>query len=107
MTPAEAIAMLDGQLSRHGQDVVFHLVMNGLPDAGRTVRAFVRGFKPHELVGSITQKDRMVTLSPTDFPVEPPEGSRILISGKACRVEAPAGVRLANELVRVNLVARG
>lgn len=107
MTPAQAIASLDSQLRAHGETIRYHVITSGAPDVGRDVPAFVRGFKPTELVEGITQKSRKVTLSPTNFPDGAPEKNRLVIGGKAYRIEASEAVRLANTVVRINVVAEG
>jgi len=106
MTPADAIAMLDRQLADHGENVTYHVVTAGAADAGALVRAFVRGLKPEELVGTISQKDRKVTLSPSSG-VAPVEGNRFDIAGKDCTIIAVEPVRLNSAVVRYNVVVKG
>ncbi len=98
MTPSQAIAMLDRQLARHGEDVSLN---------GGTKRAFVRGYKPDELVGDVRQTDRLVVLSPTDLGAQPVRGGKVVIAGKTHNIEAAGLTLLANTLVRIDLRVRG
>ncbi len=102
MSPAQAIAALDRQLARHGESVV---VITGTAEAG--VRAFVRGFKPDELTGDIHQGDRSVILSPTGLSFVPARNGAVKIAGKRFNVESVETVRMADVIVRHNLVVRG
>lgn len=61
MTPADAIAALDRQIAAHGQPIAFR---RGA-EAPISVLGFVRGYKPEQLVGMLTQQDRQVVVSPT------------------------------------------
>ena len=107
MTPAAAIAALDRQLAAHGQTVEHHAAATVTPGAGTSLRAFVRGARPDEMVGDLKQSDRKVTLSPSAS-VSPLVGHRLVIGGKTYRVEQPPEeVRMDDTVVRINLVARG
>lgn len=106
MTPAKAIAMLDRQIARHGEAVVYHVMTGGAAGAGTDLRAFVRKYDPTEVVGTITERDRKVTVSPSSGLV-PSEGNRFVISGKAYRIEDAEPVRLDGVVVRFNVRARG
>jgi len=107
MTPTAAIKALDRQLVQHGDDVVYHVMTAGAPDAGTTVRAFVRGLKPDDLLSGLKQGDRKVTLSPTSG-VTPAEGHRLVIGGKTYRIDQPPEIiRMNSTVVRYNLIARG
>ena len=109
MTPADAIGMLDRELARHGQNIGFHVMTSGEPDAGVMLRAFVRGFKADELVGGVDQQDKKIVLSPSDTLVIPKQGDRVMIGGtQAYNVEAPANViRMQDVIVRIELQVRG
>ena len=104
MTPADAIGMLDRQLARHGEDI---LVMRG--DGEKGMRAIVRGYKPNELVGLLRQGDRSVVVSPSDFGAfgAPEAHDKVSIGEAIVTVIASDVVRLANVVVRANLVVRG
>lgn len=113
MTPWRAIAMLDRQIRAHGQPVTLRrMVTNGDP-VDLQVGAFVRGYKPEELVGGIAQGDTMVTLSPTSLAgsaleASPPRrNDKVLVDGRLRNVEMADPVRLAGTLVRLNLQVRG
>lgn len=100
MTPARAIYMLDRQLAKHGQDVAFR--------RGATVttaRGFVRGYKPEQLVGLITQADRQVVMSPTSGFV-PAAQDEFITMGQLGRVTAVEPIAVAGVVVRWNLTVR-
>lgn len=108
MTPAQAIAMLDRQLASHGQDVTLQLVNDGAVSSSETQRGFVRGFRPDELVGGITQNDSKIVLSPTGLGSVPKKNSRVVVSGGTPRnVQAVHEIRVADTLVRIELQVRG
>lgn len=126
MTAAEqAIADLDAALAADGEDI--RLVRLTLAAGGVqipfevTCRAFVRGYRPEELVGSIDQQDSFVILSPGEIARKqwtsgrpstedrriPMKGNRAFIAGRPCNVEAATGVYLAGLLVRIELQVKG
>lgn len=108
MTPASAIASLDRQLSEHGQDVILR---TGNTTVGQvTVRAFVRGYKPEELVGLIKQGDKRVTISSTGLGAfgELRDSQIVVVDGRPRAIQGePEFIRLAGVLVRVNMTVRG
>lgn len=108
-TPAEAIKELDAALAAAGQDVFLHAVAAGVPvEPGLKVRAFVRGFKPEQLVSDIRQTDRKVILSPTGLGEVPIKGSKVNVGGKVFNVEGhPEQIQMADVLVRVEMQVRG
>jgi hypothetical protein len=113
MTPAQAIAMLDRQIAKHGQPVVLRRVVANAAATEATVSAFVRGYKPDELVAGIVQGDTLVTLSPTSVagtpfsPAVPRRGDKVLIDGRLRSVELADPVSIAGVMVRLNLQVRG
>jgi len=106
-TAAQAIAKLDLALAKAGEDVSVHSVTAGVPDAGVTVRAAVRGFEPDELTGDIRQNDRKVILSPTGLTVEPIKGRKIKIAGKTYNIEHAEPFRMGATVVRYECQVRG
>ena len=108
MTPAHAIAKLARQLARHGQNVDLRKMAGGvIKSETKGVRAFVRGFKPDELVGAIQQGDRNIVLLP-DAPALPlGKGDKIVIAGTVTNIESAEIVRMADMPVRVNVRVRG
>lgn len=108
MTPAEAIRSLDRQLAEHGQDIVLR---KGNTTVGeKTVRAFVRGFKPSELIGGIKQGDKKVIISATALSGfgAVSEIAAAFFDGLPRSVQGePEILRIANTIVRVNLTVRG
>lgn len=112
MTPAGAIAALDRQLARHGQDVTLRRVVPNAPALEVTVRAFVRGYTPDEFAGNIQQGDSEVILSPSGmsapFVGEPLRvNDRLVIAGRARNVQSASAVWLGGAIVRINVQVRG
>lgn len=104
MTPDQAIAMLDRQLSAHGQAVVFK---RGAVE--QTAVGFVRGFKAEQLVGLITQQDREVIVSPSSLgSYQPRENDDFVITAgvKLGKVMAAEPVHIGATLVRWNIRVR-
>ena len=103
MTPTEAIAMLDRQIDAHGQRVSFKR-----NTAGLTARGFVREYKPEQLVGLITQADRMVIISPSvlgTFGV-PKALDEVAIAGAVGKVQSVGTTHINDVLVRLELRVR-
>ena len=69
MIPANAIAMLDRQLSRHGKTVTVMRGAPAAPTASVTAKGFVRGDRASDIAGQsgVTQRTSTIILSPTDF----------------------------------------
>lgn len=125
MTPADIVADLDRSLETDGQDILLQRLD---PSVGGTqipysvtCRAFVRGYRANELVGTITQQDSKVILSPTQI-IEggwtsgrpqhedrrvPMNGNRAVIQGKPRRVEEAEGIYVDGELVRIEMRVLG
>lgn len=107
MTPAEAIAMLDRQLAKHGQDV--KLRKTNTTDGQVTARAFVRGYGAKELVGLIKLGDKQVTVSPSSLGVfgEPQANQFVFVDGRSRAIQGdPELIRVDGVLVRVNMTVR-
>lgn len=116
---AEELADLDEFLADDGE-TLFLWRGNG---ARVTCRAFVRGYQPQEIVGSITQQDLKVILSPTQInaagwpnlapttpagdPRIPLKGDRMLTSRGPLTVQAAVGIYAMDTLVRIEAQARG
>lgn len=108
MTPAHAIAKLERQLTRHGQNVDLRKMAGGVIESeAKGVRAFVCGFKPDELVGPIIQGDRNIVLLPDAPALALKKGDKIVIIGSVTNIESAEIVRMANMPVRVNVRVRG
>lgn len=108
MTPAEAIAMLDAQLAENGEDIALRHLVGGATVSTETVRAFVRGYKPQDVVGDIQQGDGYIIISPTGLASVPKQGDKAVIGGSKVRnVQSAEEVRLNGQLVRVNIQVRG
>lgn len=130
MSAEQEIADLDYHLELDGQDIVLRRVKGTTlatqENVDVTCRGFVRGFSPNELVGSITQQDRRVILSPTqiddaDWPADEADstsmidpriprknrGDKCIIGGKPHSIESAEGILIDDTLVRINMVVRG
>jgi hypothetical protein len=106
VTPAAAIAMLDRQLARSGQTVEITKPAGGDPVQAR---AFVRVAKKDEIAGLVQQVWWKVILSPTGRGAALPlkKGDWIRIEDKKRAVEIYQPVRMADTLVRVELLVAG
>lgn len=108
--PSDAIAKLDSALLKTGQDVTLAQLA---PAATKAVRAFVRGYRPEELTGTIRQGDSEVVVSPTGllgsvFATDPAETiEKVEIDGRRRNVEGVEPVFVAGVMVRINLLVRG
>lgn len=104
MTPAQAIAMLDRQLSEHGQAIAFK---RGAVEQAAV--GFVRGYKAEQLVGLITQQDREVIVSPSSLATFRPRENDdfvITVGVKFGKVMAAEPIHIGTTLVRWNLRVR-
>jgi hypothetical protein len=100
--------MLDRQLADHGEDIGVRHMSGGAITSTETVRAFVRGYKPEEVVGAIAQGDGKITISPTGLLSPPKFNDKTVIGGSKVRnVQAVEEIRLAGLVVRYNLQVRG
>jgi hypothetical protein len=113
MTPEHAIAALDRQLKAHGQTVMLRRYTGTGNPRPKTdladVPAFVRAVKADDLVGDIKQTSSKVILSPTDIMTLWPlkTGDKVVFDGVEREVEAVKPIKLANTLVRCELVVAG
>jgi hypothetical protein len=103
-TPAEAIAELDAALVKTGQTVTMRRGVAPVIVTA-TVKAFVRGYKPEELVGTITQRSRKVILSATFR--TPLEQQQVSIDGQPFTIKAVDPIKMADVLVRIELQVEG
>jgi formylmethanofuran dehydrogenase subunit D len=106
MTPAAAIAMLDRQLSAHGQTVT---VKNRDASVSASVRAHVRVAKEDEIAGLRQQVWWKVILSPTGLSALLPikKGFSVTIEDTERAVELAAPIRMDDVLVRIDLMVAG
>ncbi|MGC2853952.1 hypothetical protein ACM64Y_00620 [Novispirillum sp. DQ9] len=84
MTPARVAALIAAK----GEGCT--LKRTGQPDL--SVRAFVRGYKPEELVGGLIQGDREARISDAEiaaaaWPGPPRKGDLLVIGGKTAAVQ--------------------
>lgn len=108
MNPEQAISALDAQIAAHGQTVTLRTKHDA---SGQSLgcKAFVRGFKPAELVGGLQQGDTLVVLSPNDV-VGWADGIKttnfIEIAGAVRSVKSVETVRMNDAVVRINVQVR-
>lgn len=107
MTPSQAIGMLDRQIAKHGENVGWAVTTAGLAGTPTTVRAFVRDFRPDQLVGAVIQGDTRVILSPTGLAGTIKKNDKIIIASRTRNVQFIEEKRLNNTLVRIELLVRG
>ncbi|MBB3591723.1 hypothetical protein FHX08_002067 [Rhizobium sp. BK529] len=124
MTPDHAIAQLDDQLLKHGEDILLSRRVSGGPDAEVTCRALVRGIRAEQIVGTITQLDLNVIISPTQIltagwpsgdppapgavdPRLPRVADFLVIKGRERQVKMSDPIYLHGQWVRCNLVVAG
>lgn len=109
MTPAEAINALDRALVEAGETVTFRSQAAGVQDV--TVNAFVRSAESSDLVGAVQQTLRNIVISPTGFETwpdgHPVEDDWCVISGQECSILPAKPKRMADTLVRIDLVVKG
>lgn len=108
MKPADAIAMLDEQIAAHGQSILLKERHDGSSQT-LSARAFVRGFKAAELVGSLMQGDSMVVLSPAAVSawIGGIKTSHFIeIAGVTRSVKSVETVRMNDAVVRINVQVR-
>lgn len=102
MTPTEAIAMLDRQLAKTGQDIAFRRGVVEQEAWGK-----VDSYAPEQLVGIITQADQRVVVSPSSLGTyEPKENDEFTTGGRLGVVTAAQPRRMQNTIVRWNISVR-
>lgn len=107
-TAAHAIAELDDALAKAGETIGWQITTAGVGAAATTHRAFVRGYKPDQLVGGVLQGDTQIILSPTGLTGLPKKNDKIVIAGGTPKnIVAVEFKRMADVLVRIELQARG
>lgn len=99
MTPSAAIAALDRQITAHGQSIAFKR-----GTVGQNARGFVRGLKPEQLVGLLTQASRMVTVSPSTLGSYVPRANdEFATMGSVGKVIAAEPIYIGTTIVRWNI----
>ena len=104
MTPTEAISMLDRQLAEHGQAIAFRRGTTAQSSVG-----FVRGYRPEQLVGLITQQDREVVVSPSSLGTFQPredDDFAIIAGGRLGKVMSAEPIHIGSTLMRRNIRVR-
>lgn len=129
MTPAAAIAALDRQLARHGEDIVISRVVKrgGINVTVLvTCRAFVRAVSADEIAGKITVDDLKVIISPTQIIAAgwpgmdenivagnavdqriPKSSDKVTVQGRPREIRAPKPKLLDGVWVRCDMVVAG
>ena len=112
MTPVAMIAILDRNIARHGQAVTLRRMSAGVT-VELNCRAFVRDYRPDELIGGVVQGDTSVVISPsqlagTAFENSPPvQNDKVVIGGRVRNIQLADPVVLDDQRVRINLQVRG
>lgn len=120
MMPGNAIAALDAALAAHGEDIVLRRTTSGVNN-DITVRAFVRGVSPEQLMAGVKQTNSNVIISPTEIINNgwpgtasdvsdvriPTTNDKLLIAGQQRQIEFAAPIYVAGDLVRINIMVRG
>ncbi len=119
MTPASSIASLDRFLVKRGEDVTLRRIVGtgASPDnQDCTIRAHVRALKDDELVANVKQDDRMLIMSPTQIMAAnwpggafelPAENDKAIVAGTPCNAEFVKPIRMAGQVVRIEMRIRG
>lgn len=86
------VASVAARIRREGQTVVFTR-QTGATAISASVKAFVRGYQPNQLVGDIQQGDRVLHVAPADltaagWPGAPDQPDRVLIDGEQAIVQS-------------------
>jgi hypothetical protein len=121
------IADLNATLAQDGMTIELRSTTPGTSNYfSIQARAFVRRFRPEELVGGITQSHREIIISPTEIiaqewpgPVNsgstsgrdlrvPKKGDKAVIEGRIYNIEDAAGIYLGDDgLCRIEIRALG
>lgn len=120
MTPAEHIADLNAALAEDGEDIILRRVTSGVNN-DVTVRAFVRGVSPEQLIAGVKQDNSNVIISPTEIIDNgwpgtvsdvsdvrvPTTNDWLVIAGRPRKIEFVAPIYVAGELVRMDIRVTG
>jgi hypothetical protein len=128
ITPEELIADLDGSLGRRGENIILRrrdATDSPAVNIDVTVRARVMAFAPNELVGTISQTDSRVILSPTQIIAAgwptggsasvgyepdtrlPKTGDKAIIQGRPRTISFVKPIYDGGTLVRIELTVAG
>lgn len=126
MTPAQAIAALDRAISANGEMITLRRTAGSSPQTwvDADVPALCRGYEPEQLIGSITQGDSNIILSPTSLNRaqwpggQPPAGGtsdprlprandKVVMWNRVRNVQAAVPIFMKGVLVRIELQVRG
>lgn len=119
------IAALDRMLAVAGESIVLMRQFGTTPNSFASVEclAFVRGYRPEELIGNISQTDSFVVISPTEInrakwpggsgllsPTDariPRKGDKVMIRGLQRNVETAGPIYVRGALVRIDMRVLG
>ncbi|WP_096704169.1 hypothetical protein [Magnetospirillum sp. 15-1] len=120
------VAALDRAIARVGQPITITRTTGSLPNQvmlSLECRAIVRAYKTEQLIGTITQGDSNVILSPTDImraqwpggqmPTTttdtriPKTTDKVVFLGRTCSIIAVKPLYIRGELARIDLQVRG
>ena len=82
------------------------------PSTDVSVKAFVRGYAPNELVGDITQGDRELKISNSEiaaaaWPGPPVKGDRVIIDARTTTILAVEPLHIGEDIALYVLRVRG
>jgi hypothetical protein len=124
MLASNAAGMVNRFLSGDGEDVVISRIVDATTNPPTTVfatcRAFVRDYRPEELMGGIVLGDSKVSLGGAALAklmqVQPPGGvlmnvprknDKIVVRGRQRNIEGVAPIAIGGQIVRIDLLVRG
>ena len=100
------ITALDRQLATKGEPVTYHHEDFYGGDVTVETRAFVRGYRPEEIVSGITFDNALAIVTPTDLVaagIEPQKGAALLIAGKRRAIQALGVFRVNDTVIRYEM----
>lgn len=112
-TPSAAIARLNAALQRRGENVTVrrYTAPTGTPRPKTDIatRGHVRAARADELAGAIKQNQLKVIISPTGLSSLLPirTGDKLMVAGAEKNVEFANHIRVADTLVRIELMVQG
>ncbi len=119
LTPVERRDRLDRALAEKGEDgVLRRRIGTGSSFVEVPCRVFLRGYKPEQMVGGLTQQDAQAVISASPilastFPGAaggtrwPKVNDLLLVQGRSRNVQATATIFIGPEPVRIEMTVRG
>lgn len=106
------LGITSDMLCGSGRPVTLRRLRTSQTPVDVTVQAFIRDFRPNELVGNIIQGDRRVIISNDEiaaaaWPSPIRKGDQVIDGTIVMVVQSAEPVTLGEETVRHNMIARG